>query len=171
MIPHSHHVHIMHEGHNVPADEDEDKGFVGKRMLGDAGCSSLRHFASAYGTDELNIELFTSLDLHSYRLVGTDEERQFKAGVYPRICMPKTELLLCNELVDHFTEDLEVTDVRDIMLVRATRRCHGHVETRLLEWVEKLEKCKEGLVTANKELKAQIESLEATITKNKNKVE
>ena len=75
------------------------------------------------------------------------------AGLYRWICMPKVELLLSNESVDHLTEDLEATSVRAIMLARAARWCHGHVETELLGRIEKL-KSKEGLVGANKELKA-----------------
>lgn len=85
------------------------------------------HFASASGTDEPDVELFTSPDLHGYRLIGNDEEGRFMAGVYRRICMPEVELLLSNESVNHLTEDLEVTGVRAIMLTQATRRCHGHV--------------------------------------------
>ena len=34
--------------------------------------------------------------------------------------MPKAELLLSNKLVDHLTEDLEVTGVRAIMLAGDT---------------------------------------------------
>jgi len=161
----------MCEGHDVPADEDDDEGFVGKRPLGDADRNSLRHFAIACGSDDLDIELFTSLDLHGCRLVGTEEERRFMAGVYHQICMPEVELILSNESVDHLTEDLEVTSVRAIMLTQAARWRHGHVETELLERVEMLERSKEGLSTANKELKAKIESLEASIAKNKSLVD
>lgn len=166
-MPHRRHVHIMREGREVPTNEDEDEGFSGKRALSDAGRGSLRHFAIACGADEPDIELFTSLDLRGCRLVGTDEERHFMVGVYRRICMPEAELLLSNESVDHLTEDLEATSVRAIMLARAARRRRGHVETELLERIEKLEKSKEGLVGANKVLKALAESLEATIAKNK----
>jgi cell division septum initiation protein DivIVA len=37
--------------------------------------------------------------------------------------------------------------------------------------VEQLEKAKDGLKTENEDLKAQVESLEATIAKNKNMVD
>lgn len=60
------------------------------------------------------------------------------AGVYRQICMPEAELLLNNESIYHLTEDLEVTNVRAIMLARATCRCHDHVETKLIKHVENL---------------------------------
>lgn len=85
------------------------------------------HFASACGTDEPDVELFTSPDLHGYRLIGNDEERRFMVGMYHRICMPEAELLLSNESVDHLTEFLVVTSVRAIMLTQAGRRHHGQV--------------------------------------------
>lgn len=93
------------------------------------------------------------------------------ARVYHWICMPEVELLLSNESVDHLTEDLEAIGVRVIMLTRAARWHHGYVETELLEWIEKLKKSKEGLVGANKELKALVKSLEAMIIMNKNMVD
>lgn len=171
VMPCRRHVHIMCDGRDIPTDENEDEGFVGKRPLGDADRGSLQHFAIACGFDEPDIELFTSLDLRGCRLIGTDEEHQFMASMYRRIYMPEVELMLSNESIDHLIEDLEVIGMRAIMLARAARRHHGHVETELLERVKKLEKSKEGLSTANKELKAKIESLEALIAKNKGLVD
>lgn len=107
----------MHEGRDVPTDEDEDESFARKRPLGDASHGSLRDFPSTCGADEPNIELFASPDLHGYRLAGTDEGHWFMAGVYHRICMLEVKLLLSNESIDHLTEDLEVTGMRAIMLM------------------------------------------------------
>ena len=55
------------------------------------------------------------------------------AGTYLRIYMPEAEFLLSTETVDHLMVDLEVAGVRAIMLTRAARRRHGHVETELQE--------------------------------------
>ena len=85
--------------------------------------------------------------------------------------MPEVELLLLNEIVDHLTEDLEVAGIRAIMLAQAARRHHGHVKTELQEQVLLLEKVKVDLNIKNKELKGQVESLEATIAKNKDLVD
>jgi hypothetical protein len=68
------------------------------------------------GSDDPDIELFTSSDLRGCCLVGTEEALHFMVGVYHQICMPKVDLMLSNELVDHLTKDLEVIGMRVIML-------------------------------------------------------
>lgn len=132
-MPHQRHMHIMREWCEVPTDEDEPGAGSGKHALGDANRSGLRHFAVACGADELDIDLFTSLDLRACHLVGTEEECRFLASTYRRICMPKAEFLLSNESVDHLTEDLEVAGIRAIMQARAACQRHGHVEAELQE--------------------------------------
>lgn len=64
-MPHRRHMHIMREWCEVPTDEDEPGAGSGKHALGDANRSGLRHFAVACGADELDIDLFTSLDLRA----------------------------------------------------------------------------------------------------------
>jgi hypothetical protein len=164
-------VHIIREGREVAIDEDEPGAGSGKHALGEANRSGLRHFAIACGADELEINLFTSPDLRECHLIGTEEERRFMAGTYHRICMPEAEFLLSNETVDHLTEDPEVASIRAIMLARAARRRHGHVETEMQEQVSVLEKAKVDLETESKVLKGQVGSLEATIVKNKDLVD
>ena len=93
----------------------------------------MRHFAVSCGADELEIDLFTSSELHDCHLIRIEEECRFLAGTYRWICMLKAEFLLSHESVDHLTEDVKVAGVRAIMLARAARRCHGHVETELKE--------------------------------------
>jgi hypothetical protein len=117
-MPHRRHMHIMREWCEVPADEDEPGASSGKHALGDANRSGLRHFGVACRADELDIDLFTSLDLRACHLVGIEECR-FLASTYRRICMLKAEFLLSNESVDHLTEDLEVAGIRAILQARA----------------------------------------------------
>jgi hypothetical protein len=97
--------------------------------------------------------------------VGNEEERRFMGGVYHRIHMPRAELMLSNESIDHLTEDLEVSAMRFLMLARAARRHHGHIETDLHERITKLEKLKKEAVrelrSKNKDLKQWVETLEA----------
>jgi hypothetical protein len=71
--------------------------------------------------------------------------------------------------VDHFPKDVEMAGVMAIMLARAAYRCHGHIETELKEWVTSLEKA--YLKARNKELSGQVESLEASVVRNKALVE
>ena len=106
----------MREGCEVATDEDEPRAGTGKHPLGMASCSGLRHFAISCGADEPKIDLFTSLDLHDWHLIGTEEERQFLAGNYRRIWMPEVEFLMSHELVDNLTKDVKVAGVRAIML-------------------------------------------------------
>ena len=153
-MPRHHCIHILREGHEIATDDDEARGNSRKHVLGDASHSGLRYFSIACGTNEPNIDLFTSPDLRGCHLIGTKEECQFIGGVYRRICMLKPKFLLCNESIDHLTEHLEVTGVQAIMLARAMRRRHGHIEMELQEQVEKLEKSKKDFQIHNKELKA-----------------
>ena len=67
--------------------------------------------------------------------------------------------MLSNESVDDLTMDLEVAGIRAIMLARAARLRHGHVETELQEKVSDLERAKPDLKAVNKELTGQVESL------------
>ena len=78
---------------------------------------------------------------------------------------------MSHESVDHLTEDVEVAGVRAIMLARAARRPHGHVETELKERVASLEKEKVDLKARSKELSGQVVPLEASIARNKVLVE
>lgn len=144
-MPRRRHMYMIREGHEVTTDEDELGVGSRKHALCEASRSGLRHFAVAYGANELNIDLFTSLDLYDYHLDGTEEERRFMAGTYRRICMPEEEFLLSNETMDHLTEDLEMAGVRAIMLTHAMCRCHGHIETEHQEQVSVLEKAKVDL--------------------------
>lgn len=153
VVTRHHRIHIMREGHEIATDDDEAGGNSRKHALGEASRGGLRHFAIACGADELDIDLFTSLDLHGCHMIGTEEERRYMGGVYCWICMPEVEFLLGNKSIDHLTEDLEVTGVRAIMLAQAMCRRHGHIETGLQEQVEKLEKSKNDLEIHNKELK------------------
>jgi hypothetical protein len=66
--------------------------------------------------------------------------------------MPEAEFLMSHETVDHLIEDVEVAGVRAIMLGQATRRRHGHIETKLKEQVASLEKEKVDLKAKNREL-------------------
>ena len=132
-MPHHRHVHIKREGHEVATDEDEPGAGSGKQALGEASRSGLRHFAISCASDEPEIDLFTSPDLHDCHLIGTEEEHRFLVGTYRWICMPEVEFLMSHESVDHLTEDVQVAGVRAIMLARATRRRHGHIEIELRE--------------------------------------
>lgn len=58
-MPRRRRIHVFRDGHEVDTDEDVE-GPVGKRTLGDASRSSLVHFGSTLGTDEAEVELFTS---------------------------------------------------------------------------------------------------------------
>lgn len=140
-------VHIVREGHEVVTDEDEPGAGSGKHPLGDASHSGLWHFVVKCGADDPKVDIFTSPDLHSCHLVGSEEKRQFLAGTYRRICMPEAEFMLSNEPVDDLTTDLEVAGIRDIMLAQAAHRRHGYVETELQEKVSDLEKSKAELKT------------------------
>jgi hypothetical protein len=115
-----HRVHIIWEGREVATDEDEPRADSRKHALSEASHIGLRHCAVAYGADEPEIGLFTSLDLCRCHLIGEEEERQFMASTYYQICMPEAEFLLSNESVDHLMEDLEVASIRAIMPARAT---------------------------------------------------
>jgi hypothetical protein len=163
-------VHIIWEGREVATDEDEPRAGSRKHALGEANHSGLRHFVIACVADEPKIDLFTSLDLRGCHLIGAEEERRFMASTYRQICMPEVEFLLSNESVDHLMEDLEVASIRAIMLTQATRWHHGHVKTELQEQVLVLEKARVDAKVEIKELKGQVESLEATIAKNKDLV-
>ena len=61
--------------------------------------------------------------------------------------------------------------VRAIMLARAARQRCGHIETELREQVTSLEKEKADMKAENKELSGQVESLEASVVRNKALVE
>ena len=130
-MPRHRRMHIMQEGREVATNKDVPRAGTGKHALSEASRSGLRHFAISCASDEPEIDLLTSPDLHDCHLIGTEEEHRFLAGTYHRICMPEAEFLMSHELVDHLTEDVEVARVRAIMLARATCRCHGRVGTEL----------------------------------------
>lgn len=145
-------MHILREGREVDTDEDEPGAKSGKHALGEASRSALRCYGIKCGADEPRIDLYTSPDLCGCHLVGNDEERRFLAGMYRRICMPEAEFVLSNESMENLTTDLEVSGIRAIMLARAARLHHEHVETNLQEKVSALEKSEADLKTANSEL-------------------
>ena len=120
-MPHHRHVHIMREGREVATDEDEPRAGSRKHALGEASRSGLRHVAASCGTDELEIDLFTSPDLRDCHLVGTAEEHHFMAGTYRRICMPEAEFLMSHGTVYDLTKDVEAAGVRAIMFARDAR--------------------------------------------------
>lgn len=70
------------EGHEVATDEDEPDAGSGKHALGDASHSSLWHFAIKCGADELEIDIFTCLNLRRCHLVGSEEEHHFMVRTY-----------------------------------------------------------------------------------------
>lgn len=62
-MPRHRRIHILHEGCEIATDDDEARGNSRKHVLGDASHSGLRYFSIACGTDEPNIDLFTSPNL------------------------------------------------------------------------------------------------------------
>jgi hypothetical protein len=121
----------MHEGHEITTDEDESGASLGKHALDDASRSGLRHFTVKCGTDDPEIDIFTSPDLHRCHLVGNEEERRLMTGTYRWISMLKAEFMLLNEPMDVLTANLEVSGIRAIMLAWAAHLHHGHVEIEL----------------------------------------
>lgn len=79
--------------------------------------------------------------------------------------------MLSNEPMDNLTKDVEVAAVKAIMLARAAWLCHGHIETELREKVVGLEKAASDLKRENRDLSKLVESLQATIEKNKSVIE
>jgi hypothetical protein len=89
---------------------------VGKHALGDASHSGLCHYTMKCGTNELEIDLYTSPELRGCNLVGTEEERRFLVGTFRRISISEAKFALSNETMDDLTKDVEVSAVKAIML-------------------------------------------------------
>jgi hypothetical protein len=111
----------MHEGEELATEDDEPDLGVEKHALGDASHSGLRHYAMKCGTDEPEIDLYTSPDLRGCNLIGIEEERRFLVGTFQRISILEAEFALSNETMDDLTKDAEVSVVKAIMLVCAAR--------------------------------------------------
>jgi hypothetical protein len=77
-----HQVHIMREGEKLATEDDEPDLGVRKHAFGDASRSGLRHYAMKCGTNELEIDVYTSPDFRGCNLARTEEERHFLVGTF-----------------------------------------------------------------------------------------
>lgn len=116
------------------ATEDDELGRgSGKLGLGDASHSGLVHYAMECGTDEPEIDLYTSSDLRECHLVGNDEERRFLGGVFRRTSILEAKFLLAHQHMDDITRDIEVNLICALLLAHEARICHGHAVTEFKE--------------------------------------
>lgn len=160
-------IHILHEGEKVTTKDDEPGRGSGKHAFGDASRSGLVHYAVSCGTNEPEVDLYTSPDLCRCNLNGTDEESRFLGGTFRRISIPEAEFALSKQSVDDLMKDVEVASIKALLLARGARLCHGSIETDLQERLAASEKREASLRNANRELSKQVSELEAKIESGK----
>lgn len=149
-------VHIFENGDEVATEDDEPGRGSGKHELGDANRSGLVHYALECGTDDPEIDLYTSPDLRSCHLVGNNEERRFLGGVFRRTSIPEAEFMLSHQRMDDLTRDIEDAGVRALLLARGARIRHGHAMTELKERLASAEEQEKGLKAANDTLSQRV---------------
>lgn len=96
-------VHIFQEGEDVVTKDDDPKHGAGKHAFGDASRRGLVHYVAECGTDEPEIDLYTSPNLRGCNLIGTEEEHRFLGGTFRRISIPEAEFFLSKQSMDDLT--------------------------------------------------------------------
>lgn len=155
-------------GEEVATDDDDPARGVGKHGLGGTGRGGLVHYVVECGTDDLDIDLYTSTDLRECHLVGNEEEWRFLGGVFHRISIPEAEFALAQQHMDDITRDVEVNAIRALLLARGARIRHGHAMTEYKEKLTSAEEEKKKKITEERDsLAKRVEELEAQIAKDK----
>lgn len=125
------------------------------------------HYAASCGTDEPEIDLYTSPDLRGCNLNSTNEERRFLGSTFHRISISEAEYALSKQSVDDLLKDIEVVGIKALLLARGACLHHGFIETDLQEKLAASEKREASLKAANKELSKQVSELEAKVESSK----
>lgn len=151
----------------MATEDDVPRRGSGKHALGDASQGGLVHLAAECGTDEPEIDLYTSPDLHECRLVGNDEERRFLGGVFWRTSFPEAEFMLSNQPMEGLTHDVEVAGIKALLLARGAHLHHERVVSDLNEKLSTMKKKKKDLKASNKTLLKRVSELEAKVEEDK----